>query len=128
MLDPRLIYFIADLLHHTESSNSKQFIGKYDIFIAPQLPAPTTSKLAHVQLGDNRSIVLTLREWTSCKHIHCGLFQYDNLIANGYTPVADIEEASSAVIAAIVKGERERVRSIVCDSEHTERVRFFNLR
>ena len=72
LLDPRLIYLDADLLHHTEPSNSKQLIGKYDIFIAPQLPAPTTSKLAHVQLGDDRSIVLTLREWTSCKRIDCG--------------------------------------------------------
>ncbi|CAO3684438.1 unnamed protein product [Umbelopsis ramanniana] len=90
---------MKNLLHHTEPSNSKQIIGKYDIFIAPQLPAPTTSKLAHVQLGDDRSIVLTLREWTS----------------------SDIEEASSAVIAAIVKGERESVRSIACDGGLTER-------
>jgi hypothetical protein len=73
---------MADLLHHTEPSNNKQVIGKYDIFIAPQLPAPTTSKLAHVQLRDDRSMILTLREWTSCKCIGWPS-SYDDLIANG---------------------------------------------
>lgn len=34
----------------------------------------------------------------------------------------EIEEASSAVITAILKGERERVRSIACDTELSERV------
>ena len=58
-----------DLLHHTESSKGNPTIGRYDIFIAPQLPAPTTTKLAHVKLGDDRSIIVTLREWTSCKCI-----------------------------------------------------------
>jgi len=90
---------LNNLLHHTEESKSNPVIGRYDIFIAPQLPAPTTKKNAHVALGDDRSIIMTLRDWTS----------------------SEIEEASSAVITALLKGERQRVRSIACDTELSER-------
>ncbi|CAO3676952.1 unnamed protein product [Umbelopsis vinacea] len=90
---------LNNLLHHTEQSKTIPVIGRYDIFMAPQLPAPTTKKHANVQLGDDRSIILTLRDWTSF----------------------EIEKASSAVITAILKGERERVRSIACDTELSER-------
>ncbi|KAM3582084.1 GPI transamidase component [Umbelopsis sp. WA50703] len=97
---------LIDLLKHTSEQREKSTIGKYDIFLAPQLPAPTSTKRAHIQLSNDRSMIITLREWTT----------------------SDIEETTAAAIATLLKEERERVKSIACDTEFRERSNLDGLR
>ncbi|KAG2179107.1 hypothetical protein INT43_001957 [Umbelopsis isabellina] len=102
----RITSDIIDLLKHTSEQREKSTIGRYDIFLAPQLPAPTSTKRAHVKLGNDRSMIITLREWTT----------------------SDIEESTAAAIATLLQEERERVQSIACDNELRERSNLDGLR